>query len=128
MSALEELHRDFPEIETMLVYIREAHASDEWRMKVNTKAGVCLPQPRTLEERCAAARAMLGELALQIPVAVDGMDDAVAKPYGAWPERIYVIDADGRIAYQGAEGPRGFSLDEARTFLEQHLGPSVPSR
>lgn len=120
MSALETLRRDFPAVQSLLVYIREAHPQDEWSMKVNTKAGICFPQPRTLAERCTAALRMVDELSLDMPVAVDDMDDAVADPYGAWPERIYVIDSEGRVAYQGKEGPKGFDLAEARAFLEQH--------
>lgn len=122
MGALEALRRDFPGVHSLLVYIREAHASDEWLMEQNTQAGVCLPQPRTLAERRAAALAMIEHLGLEMTVAVDGLDDAVAEIYGAWPERIYVIDARGRIAYQGGPGPMEFDPEEARAFLEQHLG------
>ena len=33
----------------LVVYVREAHPSDEWEMDSNTKAGVRIPQPRSLE-------------------------------------------------------------------------------
>jgi hypothetical protein len=39
---------------------------------------------------------------------VDEMDDRVAAAYAAWPERLYVVDKQGRIAYAGGQGPFEF--------------------
>jgi hypothetical protein len=36
------------------------------------------------------------------------MDDAVAERWGAWPERLFVVDADGTVVYAGEQGPWGF--------------------
>jgi hypothetical protein len=121
VDALEELARDQPGVQPLLVYIREAHAEDEWCMEENTHEGVCFPQPRTLPERRAAAQAMISALEIEMPVAVDDLDDAVAIPWGAWPERLYVIDARGRIAWQGGQGPMDFEPAHAREFLERHM-------
>jgi hypothetical protein len=41
-------------------------------------------------------------------VAVDGVDDAVAERWSAWPERLFVIDVEGVVRYVGAQGPWGF--------------------
>jgi len=49
---------------------------------------------------------------------IDGMDNAVGLAYGAWPDRIYVIDKDGKVFYKGGMGPRGFNPRE----MEQALG------
>jgi hypothetical protein len=48
-----------------------------------------------------------------MPILVDDMDDAMSIAFAAWPERLVVIDRDGRIAYPGAPGPDGFDPDEA---------------
>lgn len=37
--------------------------------------------------------------------------------YAAWPERLYVIGTDGRIAYKGGMGPFEFDTDELEQFL-----------
>jgi hypothetical protein len=52
---------------------------------------------------------------------IDGIDNAVADVYGGWPDRLYLIGADGRIAYQGGEGPFGFKPEELEQAIEQHL-------
>jgi type I thyroxine 5'-deiodinase len=57
-----------------------------------------------------------------MPTAVDRVDDAVSRAYGAWPDRLYVIGPDGRVAYQGGVGPFGFSTDEVRAFLREEYG------
>ena len=36
------------------------------------------------------------------------MNDKVNKAYGAAPERLFVIDKSGKIAYRGDQGPWGF--------------------
>ena len=43
------------------------------------------------------------------------------RAYGAWPERLYVIDREGRIAYQGGKGPYGFDPEELERFLNDAL-------
>ncbi|MCK6482029.1 MAG: hypothetical protein L6R43_18355 [Planctomycetes bacterium] len=101
----------------LLVYVREAHASDEWVTPDNEKAGIRYPQPRTEEERRAAALRCLEGLRTTMPVVVDGMDDAVARAWGAWPDRLYVIDAEGRVAWRGGPGPFGFLPAEAEEAL-----------
>ena len=106
----------------LLVYVREAHAADEWVMPDNDARGLVVPQPTSFEERASAARECVGDFMLSMPTVVDGVDDAVCREYGAWPDRLYVIDAAGRIAYQGDPGPFGFKPDEVREFLRAQYG------
>ena len=62
------------------------------------------------------------KMALELPALVDEMDDAVASAYGAMPERLYLIGADGRIAYKGDIGPIGFDPES----WEQAIEAAVP--
>lgn len=118
IPALRALHADLSDRAAfLLVYIREAHASDEWVMPDNEMAGISFPQPTTLEGRMEAARACVVDFELALPTVVDRMDDPIANHWGAWPDRMYVIDSDGRIAYQGGVGPFGFRPEEVRAFL-----------
>lgn len=116
------MHAEFKEhAEFLLVYIREAHASDEWVMPDNEMSGISFPQPTTLDERRVAANACVADFELGMTTVLDRMDDPVSDVYGAWPDRLYVIDAEGRVAYQGGVGPFGFKPDEVAAFLREHL-------
>ncbi len=41
--------------------------------------------------------------------------------YAAWPERLYVVAAGGRIVYRGRLGPFGFEPAEMEKALAKHL-------
>ena len=62
-----------------------------------------------MAERQKVAKEFAAQLKLSIPVLVDTMDDQVGKAYAGWPDRLYVIDAEGRVALKGGPGPGGFS-------------------
>ena len=36
------------------------------------------------------------------------VDDAVCLRWGAWPERLFLVDTEGNVAYAGQQGPWGF--------------------
>lgn len=80
------------------VYIREAHASDIWPLKFTYEQLA----PTTLAERCARARALARELALDVAgfeLLVDGMDDSLDAALGAWPTNYYVLGRDGSLLF-----------------------------
>ena len=101
-----------------VVYIAEAHSADGWQMASNLAEGVVIDQPRAFAERVAAATRCAAELGLTIPTLIDAMDDAALEAFAAWPERIFVAGADGRLAYCGGPGPFEFDPAAARTALE----------
>lgn len=45
------------------------------------------------------------------------MDDGANQAHGAWPERLYVIDANGKVAYKGGPGPFQYKPQEVRAWL-----------
>lgn len=55
---------------------------------------------------------MCHALEINLPTLIDGLDDAVGRAYAAWPDRLYLIGKDGRIAYKSDPGPRGFKPEE----------------
>ncbi len=59
-------------------------------------------------ERQQVAGTCVEDLDLPMRALVDGVDDKVGKAYGGWPDRLYLIGLDGKIAYAGEQGPRGF--------------------
>ena len=50
-------------------------------------------------------------LKLAMPTLLDGMDNGTDRKYAALPERLYVLDAEGRIAHRSGMGPWGFDVD-----------------
>lgn len=106
---------------TFVVYIAEAHPVDGWQTASNEEEGILVRQHETFEGRCAAARLCAAKLGLDVPTLVDGMDDAAAEAFSAWPERIYIVGTDGLIAYRGGPGPYEFNPDEASEALARLL-------
>lgn len=99
------------------MYIREAHPADSnW---ADTK--VVFNDPTTLAQRGLLSQTCRTELDLSLPTVVDDLQDTVNQRYRAWPERLYVIEKGGRIAYKGAMGPFGFKPNEARAALQELL-------
>ena len=103
--------------EFLAVYVREAHPTDGWRMASNDRAGIAVRQPRDQAERVDVADRCNGVLEMSIPLLVDEMDDRVGHAYSGMPDRLYVVDRDGRVAYKGGRGPFGFKPRE----MEQSL-------
>lgn len=58
---------------------------------------------------------------LKLPVLLDTIDDAMEKNYTGWPDRLYVIDAVGKIAHKGGPGPRGLKTEDVSPVLEKLL-------
>ncbi len=90
------------------VYIQEAHPSDIWQMRSNVTEGVIFRNPRSDDERFQVADSCVRTLGVRIPALIDGMDNAVEKAYTGWPDRLYLIDREGRVAYKSRPGPFGF--------------------
>lgn len=99
------------------VYVREAHPTDGWHMEVNEAKGICYAQPKTEDERMRVAQACQKHLDMTVPMLVDTIDDATGSAYSGMPNRLYLIDRQGKIAFKNARGPFGFAPRE----LEQSL-------
>lgn len=78
---------------------------------------MCYAQPADLAGRLAIARDFVERFAYDSPLVVDTLDDRALRAYSAWPERLYVIGVDGRIAYKGGIGPFRFDPDELGDWL-----------
>lgn len=107
--------------QVFLIYVAEAHPEDEWQLDSNVVDQVIYQQPKRYEERVQIATEMLRDLKLSLPTLVDGMDDAAAEAFAAWPERLFVADATGTITYAGEPGPFGFHPKDAKEALLRML-------
>jgi hypothetical protein len=106
----------------LAVYILEAHPSDVWQMQSNIKEKVIFASPKDEQERALVAGACVRNLGIKFPAVLDGFDNTVEKAYTGWPDRIYLIDAQGRVTYKSRPGPFGFEPDELAASLKRLLG------
>ncbi len=132
--------RQFPQIddiarryadraEFLMVYVREAHPTDGWRMDDNDEVGIALDQPTDYAGRVAVADRCGQALKPSMPVLVDTMTDQVGHLYSGMPSRLYVIDPSGRITYKAGRGPYGLRPGEMEQLLILTLqaNPTTPS-
>lgn len=110
------------------MYIREAHPTDGRQSQANVREGILIEDPKTLAAREEVARDFASQFKVSLPILVDTIDNKVDKAYSAKPDRIYVIDAKGKVAYKGGPGPRGFKVSDVPITLDKLLGTDLASR
>ena len=112
----------------VMVYVREAHPTDGWRMESNDRVGVAHRQPQSYAERVDVAQTCGKRLALSFPMLVDTIDDRVGALYSGMPGRFYLIDRAGKIAFKNGRGPYGFKpaeLEQSLVLLLQQDAPAT---
>ena len=111
----------------LMVYVREAHPTDGWVMESNTRLGVSVKQPTSTAERAEVCAQFRKKLNPGITVLVDEIGDPAGNAYSAMPARMYVIDAQGKVAYKSGRGPFGFKPGEAEQALLMSLMEADPA-
>ena len=123
MPALNALYKQYRDrVAFHVVYIEEAHPIDAWQVSDNLKDDVLVKSTQTAQEREAVADVCLAKLAIELPALIDEPDNRVERAYTAWPDRLYVIDRSGQIAYKSAAGPFGFKPAEVGDALKRLTG------
>jgi hypothetical protein len=54
---------------------------------------------------------------MTIPMVVDEIDDRIGIAYSGMPDRLYIIDSAGKVAYKGGRGPFGYKPLEMEQAL-----------
>jgi len=103
----------------LAVYIVEAHTSDVWQMESNIRDHVIFASPKNEEERALVAGACVRKLGIKFPAVLDQFDNPTEKAYTGWPDRIYLIDARGRVVFKSKPGPFGFKPVQLSSALAQ---------
>jgi len=109
------------QVSFVVVYIAEIHPTDGWQVSDNQADSVLFAQPTTIEEREEVATSCAINLAIEMPVVIDEMDNTVADAYGALPDRLYLIGVGGDVAFQGDLGPQGFIPEALETAIQEAL-------
>ncbi len=78
---------------------------------MNASEQIVYNQPTTTQERAEIAQAGVLRLNFVMPMALDHMSNAVDIAYSALPERLFLIDSQGRIDWHSDMGPWGFDVD-----------------
>lgn len=109
-------------VDFLCVYIQEAHPTDGWQVQANLEDDVLHAAPTTMAEREALAEVCMLKLALDMPMVVDDMEDTIDRAYNALPERLYLLDADGRVVFKTVAGSHGFDPEAWNAAIESHVG------
>lgn len=104
----------------LVIYIKEAHPSDDWASRVNPRL-TYIKDPRTFYERSQVANTCMSDLKIDIPCLIDDMDNTAARAYRGWPDRLFIVAKDGTMAYVGGPGPFGFLPSEMESALQEEL-------
>ena len=124
MEALQKKYGD--RVRFVTLYIKEAHPTDEWQMDSNVTEGVCYPQPTSLADRVRIANDFVKRFHYAIPMMVDPIENPANQAYAGWPERLYIVDEGGTIAYKGKPGPFGYHPEEVEVWLAHRFGEVSP--
>jgi type I thyroxine 5'-deiodinase len=60
-------------------------------------------------------------LGIRFPALIDGIDNSVEQLYTGWPDRLMLIDREGRLVYKSEPGPFGFEPSQLEAALRQLL-------
>ena len=85
---MKSIQDDFPDVEFLLIYVREAHPGER------------LHQHRSFEEKTKAAKLVKPRYNEHRRVLVDAHEGDFHKKYGMMPNILYVIRPDGTVHYR----------------------------
>jgi hypothetical protein len=110
------------DIEFFLIYIREAHPSDGWQTPQNLYDDVIYETPETDDARAELAGVCQIAQTIRLPMLLDGIDNDIESKYISAPIRLFVIDPEGKVTFNGAPGPQGFDPATWNEALKAQLG------
>ena len=87
-------------------------------MGVNVRENIVFRNPRSDGERFEVAGSCVRKLGIRFPALIDGIDNTVERLYTGWPDRLYLIDRDGRVVYKSRPGPFGFHPAQLEAALK----------
>lgn len=122
MNALFQKHKEAANF--LVIYTIEAHpqgaaspyAEGEWLPEKNRLDGIVKPPAQSLDQRKQYAREVATAQREGRPIAIDTIDDATWKAYGARPNSAFIINPNGKVVLvQESSNP-----DAIAAFLADH--------
>ena len=80
-----------------------------------------IEDPVSDKERMKVANTCVAKLKLPMPAVIDKIDNKVNDAYSGHPDRLYLVGKDGKVAFVGRRGPRGFRPDELEDAIKDEL-------
>jgi type I thyroxine 5'-deiodinase len=90
-------------------------------MSSNVRDNVVFTTPRTEGERVEIAESCVRRLGIRFPALIDGMANSTERRYTGWPDRLMLIDTEGRLVYKTEAGPFGFKPAQLEAALVRLL-------
>ena len=89
-----------------------SHPEDGDQVLRNMEEDIIFNDPTTEDERAEVAAACMLRYNFSFPMLLDKMDNAAEEAYQGWPDRLYLIDGEGKINHKGGMGPLYFDVSE----------------
>jgi len=126
-GAASTLNRLYPEYKNdvpfFLIYIREAHSTQDWASTQNQREGITLQPAKSLDERSDHATMCVRKLHIEFPALLDTMNGGAEKAYAAWPSKAYLLDTQGRIIFSTGLGEQEFKPEQLEAALAKARTP-----
>ncbi len=88
-------------------------------MGSNLRQNVVFALPKSADERGKIAESCMRNLHIEIPALLDDFQNTTEMAYMGWPDRLYVIDRTGRVAFKSQPGPFGFEPQAMEAELKK---------
>jgi type I thyroxine 5'-deiodinase len=85
---------------------------------------VVFASPKDFDERTNVAGTCVRKLGIKFQAVIDAFDNKTEAAYTGWPDRIYLIDQNSRVAYKSKPGPFGFKPDDLEKALKNLALPA----
>ncbi len=88
------------QIQFICVYVEEAHPTDGSQSPKNEAEGILFARPTNEDERAEIATACMLRTNFSFPMVLDNMNNETDSTYVAMPERVYLLDENGRVTWK----------------------------
>jgi len=88
-------------------------------MESNIKDKVVFANPKSEEERAVVAGQCVRKLGIKIPAVLDEFGNSTEGTYTAWPDRLYLLDRQGKVVFKSKPGPFGFHPDDLAKAIKE---------
>ena len=109
-----------------MVYTREAHPAVGGRLTAPFVSGPIVPDAKSVVERGLAACKVARNFQIPFPTLVDDIANTTQTAYDTDPDRLFVVNKRGVLAYVGGIGPGGFHPDQVPPVLDRLLRGTKP--